>query len=267
MSSPVLPNSTSSQQQNALATRLRALHKPGDPLVLCNVYDAATAALVAAHPAAKAIATASYAIAATHGVEDDDMTLEQNLASLTAVAKVAQTADLPLTVDVQDGYEDVGATVRAIISLGAVGCNIEDLDNATGKLRTVDDAVARLRVALAAAHEAGVPEFVLNARTDTLGYNGTVEDAIARGKAFLEAGATTVFVWGPNGRGVRTEEVHKLCSAFEGRLNVKLCMGDGFLTVPELKEIGVARISVGPELYRAAMRAYKNGVDQLLGAV
>src|SRR5207302_1691739 len=115
------------------------------------------------------------------------------------------------------------------------------------------------------AKEAGVPNFVINARTDVLGFGGSIEEALERGKAYLAAGATTAFVWGGNGgRGVSKAEVVKLCDAFEGRLNVKLCLGEGFLTVKELREIGVARISVGPELYKVAMKAYKEQALVLL---
>ncbi|KAH7107406.1 carboxyphosphonoenolpyruvate phosphonomutase-like protein [Auriculariales sp. MPI-PUGE-AT-0066] len=256
----------SSSVQNQLARRLRELHVPGNPIVFGNVYDAATASLVAAHPAAKAIATASYAIAATHGAADNDLTLEDNLASIAKIALVAQKANLPLTVDIQDGYADLAHTIREIVRLGAVGCNLEDVDNATNTLRPVDDAVARIKLTLATARDAGVPDFALNARTDVLGFDGTIEDAIARGKAYLAAGATTAFVWGgPKGRGVRTEEVRQLVAGLDGRVNVLRSSKTDALTISELKDIGVARVSVGPALYRAAMDGYKQALDNLLG--
>ncbi|KAG0266841.1 hypothetical protein BGZ95_002978 [Linnemannia exigua] len=252
--------------QNTIAAQFRALHKPGNPLVLTNVYDAATAAIVASLPNAKAVATASFAIAATEGVHDDDMTRDQNLAAIKKIAAVIVPKGIPLSADLQDGYEDIQDTIRQVIALGVVGCNIEDMDGKARKLRTLEDSVARIKLAVEAAKEAGVPNFAINARTDVLGHGGSIEDAIERGKAFLAAGANTVFVWGgPSGRGVSRDEVKKLVAALDGRLNVILRVAEGFLTVAELREIGVARISVGPALYRIAMNAYKEAAEKLLG--
>ncbi|KAH8430490.1 isocitrate lyase/PEP mutase family protein [Aspergillus melleus] len=258
--------------QNERAIYFRSLHTPGNPIVLSNVYDGATASYIASHASTKAVATASFAVAASHGVADEALTLSQNLASARVIAAVvaATSPHLPLTVDAQDGYDDVAHTIRELIALGAVGCNIEDVDNATGALRSLPDAVSRIRAAVQAASDAGVPDFVINARTDVLGPAGTgkVEDAIERGRAFLAAGACTVFVWGgPGGRGVSGAEVAALVAALGGRVNVKLGLGEGYLTAPELKRIGVARISLGPELWRAAMGAFRETADRLLAGI
>jgi 2-methylisocitrate lyase-like PEP mutase family enzyme len=102
--------------QNDLAKHLRSLHTPGSPLILTNVYDAATASIVASLPTAPAVATASYAIAAVR----------------------ASSPTKPLTVDLQHGYGDyaeLADTIRQVIALGAVGCNIEDMDG-DGVLRS-----------------------------------------------------------------------------------------------------------------------------------
>ncbi|KAG0204033.1 carboxyphosphonoenolpyruvate phosphonomutase-like protein [Mortierella sp. GBAus27b] len=253
------------EEQNVLAANFRNLHQPGNPLVVGNVYDASTATIVAALPSAQAIATASFAIAATQGVYDDDMTLDQNLASIKNIAQVVVPTGKPLTADLQDGYDDVKTTIKRAIALGVVGCNLEDVDSKARKLRTLDDAVARVKLALEAAKEANVPNFAVNARTDVLAFGGTIEEAIERGNAYLAAGANTVFVWGgPRGRGISREEIERLVKAFNGRLNVIKKFGEGYLTIAELKKIGVARISVGPGLYMMAMNAYKEAADNLL---
>ncbi|KAL4788096.1 phosphoenolpyruvate phosphomutase-domain-containing protein [Aspergillus varians] len=236
---------------NELAVRFRNLHVPGQPLVLANVFDAATASVIANHPATTAIATGSFAIAVSQGVADNELTLSQNLTTVRSIAAtltVNGLPRLPLSVDVQDGY-NVAETIKELIKLGAVGCNLEDLNNSTDQVRPLPEAVSRIELAVQTACELGVPDFVINARTDILASGGSIDDAIDRGKAFLKAGACTVFVWGgPGGRGVSREEVEELVSAFDGRLNVKLVLRDGFLTIPELRQIGVARISMGPEL-------------------
>lgn len=257
-----------SKRQNALAARFRALHKPGEPVVLCNVYDAATAGIIATNAAAKAVATASYAIAAVNGVEDDKLTFEQNLASLRAISPVVINSGLPWTVDAQDGYGDkLEEVIASLIELGAVGCNLEDVEAKSGKIYPIEIASKRVAKAVEVATRQGVPQFAVNARTDILATGGTITEAISRGQAYLAAGATTVFVWGgPSGRGISRGEVETLVKAFDGRLNVILKLSSGGLTIPELKEIGVARISVGPALYGIAMKAYSDAANELLQA-
>jgi 2-methylisocitrate lyase-like PEP mutase family enzyme len=252
--------------QNDIAKALKALHTPGKPLVLTNVYDSATATIVCAHQATKAVATASYAIAATIGVEDADLNLEGNLSGVRKVADiVSRHHGLPLTADLQDGY-DIEKCIPAAIKLGVVGCNIEDMDNEARCLRSKEEGVSRIHRVLSAAAEAGVPDFCVNARTDVLGNGGSIEEVIERGKAYLAAGANTVFVMGgAGGRGVSAEEVKQLVDSLGGMVNVKMNLRPGYLGVRELSEIGVARISVGPELYRAAMKGFSDALDAVVG--
>jgi len=251
--------------QNEVAKRFKQMHVPGSPVVLVNVYDAASANKLLETKAAKAVGTASYAIAATQGVSDDDLTFEQNLAAIRTIGTVTSRAKIPLTVDVQDGYDDVAATIKAIIQAGAVGCNIEDLNNAKNTLRSKDEAANRIKLALKTARDAGVPDFVVNARSDVLNFDGTIGDALDRAQAYLAAGATTAFIWGgAKGRGLRTEEVKQLVDGLGGRLNVMMALGPNKLTVSELKEIGVARISVGPGAFMAAMKAFGETATALL---
>ncbi|KAF2487572.1 phosphoenolpyruvate phosphomutase-domain-containing protein [Neohortaea acidophila] len=249
--------------QNDKARKLRALCKPGDPLVLTNVWDPPTAKIVSQHPRTQAVATASYALAAVIGIEDDDLSLEDNLAAVRRIAAVLQDSEIPLSADMQDGYGDVAETVKQFIAAGAVGGNLEDVDNAVGELRGVSDAVSRVVRAREGAREAGVPDFCINARTDVLRFGGNIGDAIARGRAYLQAGATTVYVWGgPKGRGVSREEIWELVKGLGGMINVKMNLRPGFLTRKELAELGVARISIGPELYARAMDGFKGALEK-----
>ncbi len=248
------------------AVRLASLHTPGNPLVLTNVWDAATAKLAAAHPSCTAIATASYAVAASTGIEDDDLTLEQNLAAVEGIAAVAREYGKPLTVDMQSGYGDrLEEAVRKLLEKGVVGCNLEDKDTVTRQMYPVDEAAGRIKRTRAIAEELGVPKFVINARTDILVTGGTVSEAIQRGRAYLDAGATTVFVWGGSKRGGMTSaEVGRITQALGGRISVKLCLGAQYLTGRELAEIGVARISCGPELWWKAMKTFEQEMNGIL---
>ena len=247
--------------QNDKAKKLRQLCKPGDPLVLLNAYDGASASVLVNHPSTKAVATASFAVAGVIGVADNDLTFEDNLAGIRTVASVVNKTDLPLTADLQDGYDDVASTIKQAIEAGVVGANIEDVDK-EGRLRDIDEAVSRIKTALKAASDAGVPDFCVNARTDTLLFGGTPQDAIERGKAYLDAGATTIYIWGgPTGRGVSKDEIKQLVKGLGGMINVKMNLRPGFLNRKELAELGVARISIGPELFVKAMAGFKSALE------
>jgi 2-methylisocitrate lyase-like PEP mutase family enzyme len=263
-----LPDLTDAMAHSHLAetaANFASLHVPGKPLVLTNIWDAGTAKVAAENPACKALATASYAIAASAGIEDDDLSLELNIAAVEKIAPVARKYAKPLTVDMQSGYGDrLEEAVRRLIENGVVGCNLEDKDTETGKMYSVGEAAARVKKAFETAKRLGVPGFVINARTDILVTEGTVEEAVERGHAYLDAGATTVFVWGGSKRGGMTkEEVETITKEFGGRISVKLCIGGRYLTVKELGEIGVARVSCGPELWRKAMKAFEDEMNDI----
>ncbi|KAK6511737.1 hypothetical protein TWF481_000643 [Arthrobotrys musiformis] len=256
---------------NALAKTLKSLHVPGTPLLLTNVHDAPTAAAVAANASTKALATASWSIAATQGLPDSQLTLSANLEGIRNVARGLKNSGLadaiPLSADLQDGYDDIGETIKSAIQLGVVGANIEDLktDTSTGReeLRPVEEAAERIRTALKAAEESGVPDFVINARTDVLGYGGIIEDVIERGKKYLDAGATTVFVWGVGKHVITIGEVKRMAEAFEGRLAVQ-GTGPTPLGLAALKEAGVARISYGPWFARRSWKAFGEDAAETL---
>jgi 2-methylisocitrate lyase-like PEP mutase family enzyme len=253
---------------DAKAQQLRSLHKPGKPVVLANVYDPYTAEIVASNPSSAALATASFAVAAVHGLDDDDLDLETNLAALRRIAPIAAKHNKPVSIDLQDGYGDrLEEAIEAIIAAGASGCNLEDRDNVTGRLLSLDEAVDRIKRVVATATKVGVPNFALNARTDTILVNSDVDDAIIRGKAYLAAGANTVFVWGGPKRGGMTKaEVEKVSKALDGRINVSKKLTPDALSVQELADIGVARISVGPGLWRKAVNAFQGEAEELLRA-
>lgn len=250
---------------NSTAQAFKSLHhRLNTPLVLTNVYDILTARAVAELPSSEALATASSAVARAAGTTDDGMTLEQNLAAVKGVAAVSKEFNKPLTVDIQDAYgAQLEKVIGQLLDLGVVGVNLEDCDKTTQKMYDVDTAASRIRRALDVAAQRNVPDFVVNARCDVLLKGGTLEEVLKRGKRYLEAGATTVFVWGGK-RGVSRAEVEKMVAAFGGRLNVSLKMGADGLTIKELAKIGVARISIGPALQFVVMKAFQSEAEKLL---
>ncbi|OBT88020.1 hypothetical protein VE02_02897 [Pseudogymnoascus sp. 03VT05] len=267
---------------NTYALKLKALHQPSSPFVLSNVHDipSTTTVLALNTPTStpvKALATGSYAIAGTLGLEDADLTLPLNLQALSLISPIARAAGVPLSADLQDGYGDqLRECVGGAIDIGVVGANIEDGIPATGYgkglegLRTLEEQVERLKVVFEVAKERGLPDFVVNARTDLFmldplpegwGHEDVLKEAVRRGKAYLEAGATSFFVWGP----VTVEDVKTLVRELDGKVAVLLSGGGGKVTVAEWKEIGVCRISVGPTLWRESMAALKKAAEKILG--
>lgn len=250
---------------NFRAKEFKGLHKPGSPLIVANVFDAASAKIVAALPQAKAVATASYAVAAAAGVHDDDLDLETSLRATRAIARVVAESGLPITVDLQDGYGDqLEHAITEILKIGVVGINLEDYDRGNSSLYDVDEAAARIKKVLQVADSCGVSDFVVNARCDALVQGRELSEVINRGKAYLAAGATTVFVWGGPARGgTSREEVAQLVKAFDGRLSVWMKLSGG-LNGKSLADIGVARISVGPTLQMSAMEKFKQEAVRVL---
>lgn len=244
------------------STTLKALHIPGTPLLLTNVWDPISALAIAPLPSCKALATASYAIALAANTTDETLTYPQNLHAIREIAKIAHENDKPLTADIQDGYGDrLEEVIGALLDLGVAGCNLEDYDNANRRMYSEDEAAARVERTMAVARKRGEADFVVNARCDSLHHGGDLAEVIRRGKAYLAAGATTVFVWGGK-RGVSEGEVRELVEAFQGRLSVKLDF-EG-LTVKQLAGIGVARVSVGPSMQTRMMKALAKDAEALL---
>src|SRR4051812_24273 len=150
------------------ADALRALHVPGDPVVLVNVWDAASARVVASAPGCAAIATASWAIAAAHGFGDGEQIPRDEM--IAAVGLIARSVELPVTADLERGYADAGETIALAIEAGAVGCNLEDSDPGD-TLRPTSEHAARVAAARANGEELRVP-VVINARTDVFIHGG-----------------------------------------------------------------------------------------------
>lgn len=236
------------------ALTLRALHEAPEILRVVNVWDAITTKVVADLPETRAIATAGHSIAASHGYADGTIPLELTLAALTQI--VAAT-DLPVSADLDAGYGDPAETVRRAIGVGVVGANVED------RLAPFADSVAAVEAVVRAAEAEGVA-FQLNARTDAFVRGGDqpleekIENAIARGRAFLEVGAALVFVPGVLDRAVTERLVAGLGA---GKLSV---IGlPGALSAAEYESLGVARISYGPTTQRVALRAFRDLASDL----
>jgi 2-methylisocitrate lyase-like PEP mutase family enzyme len=227
-------------------------HGPG--FVLPNAWDAGSARILE-QVGFSAIATTSAGIAWSTGVPDGGRLSRDTM--LEQVSAIVATVDVPVTADLEAGYDDVGATVRQAVEVGAVGGNLED--QVGGVLFDLDEAVDRVAAARAAA-PAGT--FVLNARTDTWfgGAAGDVfEQTVERAVRYVEAGADCVFVPGV----VEEDDVRRLAEAIPAPLNI--VAGLASLTdAPTLFSLGVKRVSLGGSLTRAAYGFLERAGRELL---
>lgn len=213
---------------------------------------------MASVPGCRAVATASHALAASFGYDDGEQ-IPRDLV-LDMCERIVAAVDLPVTADLEAGYGDAGETIRRAIGVGVVGANLED------GMRPLEESVAAVSAAVAAAEAEGVT-FVLNARTDAYLLAGkrdrgeVLADALERGKAFLDAGASCVFVPGA----ADLETVRALVEGL-GERRVSLMGLPGVLPpLAELQALGVARVSYGPFPQRVALMALEDLAGELLG--
>jgi len=226
-----------------------ALHVRGDPVILYNIWDVGSALAVVA-AGSKALATGSHPVADANGWPDGQkVPIDFALAN---AKRIVDSVELPVTVDFEGAYssepEQGAANVVRLAQIGAVGCNFEDQVVGGEGLHPLDLQVQRI----AAIRRAVGDSFFINARTDlflkTQSYDDAlVDQAVERGKAFADAGASGFFV----PRLSDPKQIERIVSEVPLPLNVIAFPG-----APDKKvwaDGGVARISHGPFPHRALM--------------
>ena len=238
-----------------------ALHVPGDPVILYNIWDAGSAIAVVA-AGAKALATGSHPVADANGWQDgQQVPIEFAFAN---AKRIVESVELPLTVDFEGAYsadpQAGGDNVARLKETGAVGCNFEDQAIGGEGLHALDLQVRRIEAIRRAVGE----DFYINARTDLFLKTQTYDDAlvdqvIERGKAFAGAGASGFFV----PRLSEPAQIERVVREVSLPLNVIAFPG-----APEKKvwaDAGVARISHGPFPHRALMAKLTEMAREAIG--
>lgn len=242
------------------AATLRALHVPGDPLVLPNAWDVASARMVEA-AGFPAVATSSVATAAVLGYDDGEAAPVEEV--LAATARIARAVSVPVTVDFERGYGLAPADlVERVAATGAVGVNLEDSDPPSREMVDASEQAELLAAVRAAAVSLGV-DLVINARTDSFVRRaGSPEEQLAasieRGTRYLAAGADCVYPIGA----AHPNAIRALAVGIPGPVNV--AYGRGRSSLAELAAAGVARVSFGPALQQ---HVYARFATALLPAV
>ena len=239
---------------------LRSLQVPGDPIVLPNAWDAASAKAIEA-AGFPVVATTSGGVAAVLGYEDHEGAPRDQM--LAAASRIGRSVNIPMTVDAEAGYGmDPAELVAALRSIGAAGCNLEDTNHATGNLRDPAQQAQWLRRVREAARDQNYG-LVINARIDVFlsavasgshheRQGELVSVALTRAQAYLEAGADCVFpilLWEPDALRTFTSEA-------PGPVNILAIPAAPSLA--ELAELGVARVSYGSLLHRDLMEQFSD---------
>jgi 2-methylisocitrate lyase-like PEP mutase family enzyme len=241
-----------SQEQRA--ADFRALHE-GPPFIIPNPWDAGSARVLAAL-GFKALATTSSGFAFTLGRLDGQVTLEE---AVDHVSALAHATSLPVSVDLENGYgsepDDAASAVTRVAEAGAVGGSIEDYDP-NGEIYALERAAERVAAACEAARRLDFP-FTLTARAENhIRGNPDLDDTIARLQAYERAGADVLYA--PGLRSV--DEIRAVCEATSRPVNVLARAG---LSMSEIAAAGAQRISVGGALTWVAVSAMAAAAEQI----
>ena len=252
-------------EQKSKAISFQSLHKSGSPLVLYNIWDYGSAKAIA-DSGAKALATGSWSVAAALGYDDGERIAKEVQYKLAET--ISSRIDLPLSIDFEGGYavapEEIAANVRELIGSGAIGLNFEDQVVGGENLHPLAFQMQRINAIHKVGLDLDIPVFI-NARTDYFLHEqdiakhpGLLAEAIERGQAFAESGASGFFV-----PGLRDLDlIAHICAAV--KIPVNVLMYDGMPSKEELAGVGVARISYGPQPYRLAMAELKSRAEKIL---
>lgn len=243
---------------------LHDLHHNGKLLILPNVWESLGAAMLEdiGYPA---IATASGATAFSNGYQDGEKLPFNDL--LNILQRIVSSVNVPVTADIENGYAKNNAAlaenIRKLVSIGIAGINFEDSHHDEQKLIPTDEQCEKIFLIKKVATEMGMPLFI-NARTDAYIKSNDLSDeeklsqTLLRGKAYKDAGADglyPIFLKDKNAIRAIIKEVD---------LPVNLLLLPGIPEFTELKEIGVARLSLGPGFLKVAVNAMKQAAQKLL---
>jgi 2-methylisocitrate lyase-like PEP mutase family enzyme len=237
-----------------------ALHVPGRPVILFNVWDAGSAK-VAERAGANAIATGSSSVATAHGVNDaEGLPIALALAN---AERIVAAVDLPVTIDFEGGYaveeEPLAQNLAVLAATGAIGCNFEDQVIGGEGMHSIEVQTRRI----AAARRGAGPAFFLNARTDIFLQakpdthdQAKADAATERAHAYAEAGASGFFVPGL----ADLKLLERVCAA--SPLPVNFMAFPGAPSAKAVAEAGIARISHGPFPHMLALRAFEDAARE-----
>lgn len=236
----------------------RALHERDGAFIIPNPWDIGTARLLA-HLGFEALATTSAGYAFSVGQRDNTISRDE---MMKHAAEISAATDLPVSADLENGFGDspetVAETVRLAAATGLAGCSIEDMAS-DHSIYERELAIERVRAAAETAHALSFV-FTLTARCENyLVGKPDLEDTIKRLQAYEQAGADVLYAPGLT----RKEDIATVVAAVGRPVNVVMGLQGVQLSLAELSEIGVKRISVGSALSRAALGAFLRAAREM----
>ncbi|MFD2520012.1 isocitrate lyase/PEP mutase family protein [Emticicia soli] len=255
---------TTKPTQKEKALKLYALHHTGKLLILPNIWDALGAILLESLEFS-AIATASASIAFSNGYNDGEQLPFADV--LARLKQIANSVAVPVTADIESAYATTDAQLRnninQLLDTGIVGINIEDTNTDTKAIYSLEEQCKRIRIIKEVAQERDIPLFI-NARTDVLlhgqlfkGEEEKFDEIIKRGLAYKEAGAGCFYPILMK----KEEDIKRLYELIEFPINVLTF--PGIPPLKNLEEIGVARVSLGPNYLKLALKTMKDMATKL----
>lgn len=250
---------TTKPTQKEKALKLYALHHTGKLLILPNIWDTLGALLLESLQF-PAIATASASVAFSNGYNDGEQLPFNEV--LIRLKQIAQSVDTPVTADIESAYATTDVQLRENIDLlldtGIAGVNIEDTRTDNHTLYSLDEQCTRIRIIKEVAQERDIPLFI-NARTDVLIHGNLFPDEkakfdeiVKRGLAYKEAGAGCFYPILMK----KDEDLKKLVTTINYPVNVLTF--PGIPSLKTLEELGVARVSLGPNYLKLALKTMKD---------
>lgn len=245
------------------ASRFEALHKD-ECFIMPNAWNAGSAILLE-QAGFEAIATTSAGIAFGRGITDGDGSLEFDDALMETAQMVSATA-IPLSMDSENGYADepeaIYANFTRIATTGVAGASIEDYTgDPNNPYYDIELALERVHAARQALNDLGYP-FVLTARSECYlyGHSDPFRESVERVNRYREAGADCLYV--PGIRDIGT--IRKLVAAVDGPVNVVMGLAGKPISLAELRDAGVTRISIGGSLARATFGLIRRAANEML---
>jgi 2-methylisocitrate lyase-like PEP mutase family enzyme len=246
--------------QTEKAEAFRALHERDQAFIIPNPWDIGTARLLA-HLGFEALATTSAGYAFSIGLRDNQVGRDK---MIEHVSEIVSATDLPVSADLENGFGDdlktVEETFRLAIEAGLVGGSIEDsTQRSDNPIYELELAIERVRAAAQVAHSFPFP-FMLTARAENyLMGRRDLKDTIHRLQSYQEAGADVLYAPALTSK----DEIAAVVGSVDRPVNVLMGLQGVRLSLTELSEIGVKRVSVGSGLSRVAIGAFLRAAREM----
>ena len=247
-----------------IANRFAQLHNMGEAFIMANAWNPGSAVLLE-EAGFKSIGTTSAGIAFSHALPDYEGALSFE-AALNDTSAIVNSVDIPVSMDAENGYGDspeaVFSNMKRIAASGVVGANIEDYSGNKNKpLYEIDLGVERIKAAKRALSDLDYP-FILTARAECYlcDHPDPFAESVKRVNHYRNAGADCLFV--PGIRDIKT--IRQLVKEVDGPVNVVMGLAGKPISLAQLNDAGVTRISIGGSLARATFGLVRKAAEEML---